>query len=101
MDEKYSLQDFENIKELGKGSFSNVRLVKRKRDGKLLALKEVNMDRLTMGEKNLALNEVRLLASISSPFIISYHGSFFSSKSNSLCLLMEYAEEGDLEVPLK
>lgn len=59
------------------------------------------MDKLSISEKNSALNEIRLLASISSPYVISYEGSFYSAKTNSLCLLMEYADNGDLEVNRK
>lgn len=44
------------------------------------------------------MNEVRILASISNDYIIGYKEAFFDSKSNTLCIIMEYAEGGDLEV---
>ena len=50
-------------------------------------------------EKDNALNEVRLLASIDSPNIISYKTAFFQEAGNTLCILMEYADGGDLAVP--
>jgi len=76
------------LESLGQGSFSKVKLVRRISDGKIMALKQVFMDKLGMNEKNAALNEVRLLASIKSPYVISYEGSFYSSAMNCLCLLM-------------
>lgn len=47
-------------------------------------------------EKENAVNEVRILASIDNPNIISYKDAFFDEGSNSLCIVMEYADDGDL-----
>jgi NIMA (never in mitosis gene a)-related kinase len=47
-------------------------------------------------EKENAVNEVRILASIDNPNIISYKDAFFDEASNSLCIVMEYADDGDL-----
>jgi len=54
------------------------------------------MVNLSEKEKHNALNEVRLLASIQDPFIIQYKEAFFDEASSSLCLIMEYADDGDL-----
>lgn len=48
-------------------------------------------------EKENALNEVRILASIDHPNIISYKNTFFDEKAQALCIVMEFAEEGDLQ----
>jgi NIMA (never in mitosis gene a)-related kinase len=48
-------------------------------------------------EKEAALNEVRLLASISIPYVIGYHGAFFDNTKQSLCIVMEFADGGDLQ----
>lgn len=61
-------------------------------------MKTVTLNRLTQKEKDNALNEVRLLASIQIPYVIGYKGSLFDSDTNSLCILMEYADGGDLQV---
>lgn len=47
-------------------------------------------------EKENALNEIRLLASIESDFIISYKEAFLDHDSSTLCLVLEFAESGDL-----
>ena len=49
-------------------------------------------------EKKNALNEIRLLASVDHPYIVSYKQSFFDEETNNLCLIMELASNGDLEV---
>jgi NIMA (never in mitosis gene a)-related kinase len=61
---------------------------------------KVRISNLNEKEKQNALNEVRLLASINSDFIIKYKEAFFDSKSNTLCIVMEFADGGDLEVTI-
>jgi len=50
---------------LGEGAYSSVYKVKRNSDANIYALKKVRMMNLTPKEKENALNEVRILASIS------------------------------------
>ena len=37
------------------------------------------------------------MASIRIPYVISYKGAFFNNESQSLCVIMEYADGGDLQ----
>lgn len=76
-----SISDFDILKRLGEGSFGTVYMVKRKSDGKIYAMKKVKMTSLSTKEKENALNEVRILASISSPNIISYKEAFYDEGS--------------------
>lgn len=61
-------------------------------------MKQIKMTQLNAKEKDNALNEVRLLASIDSPNIISYKSAFFEEMGSTLCILMEFADGGDLAV---
>ena len=54
------------------------------------------MERLKEKEKQNALNEVRLLASIQHPHIVSYKEAFIDDSTSTLCLVTELAEDGDL-----
>lgn len=54
------------------------------------------MTNLSEKEKHNALNEVWILASIQDPNVISYKEAFFDESSNSLCIIMEFADDGDL-----
>lgn len=92
---KMSISDFEVLSKLGDGAYSTVYKVKRVNDGMIYALKKVKMQNLNKKEKKNALNEVRILASIEHPNIISYKEAFFDESGN-LCLVMEYADNGDL-----
>ena len=90
------MNDFQILSKLGEGTYSTVYKVKRLIDNNIYALKKVKLLNLSEKEKSNALNEVRILASIKSPYIISYKEAFFDEKDSTLCIIMEYAENGDL-----
>ena len=96
-----SLNDFEFGKELGKGAFGSVTIVKRKEDNKIYAMKRVKIGRLSQKEKNNSFNEVRLLASLDHKNIIEYKEAFYDDKSKTLNIVMEYADGGDLSTKIK
>lgn len=61
------------------------------------------MAKLTPRERENAVNEVRILASIqysccnlSHPNIVGYKEAFFEDATRSLCIVMEFADGGDL-----
>ena len=91
-----SLNNFILGKALGKGAFGSVRIVTRKEDGKIYAMKSVNIGKLDNREKEAALNEVRILASLNHPNIIGYKDAFYDEPSKSLNIVMEYADDGDI-----
>lgn len=64
---------------------------------KALKLLETTTDR----EKANALAEIRYLASIQHPNVISYKAAFIDEASSCLCLVMEYASGGDLSQKVK
>jgi NIMA (never in mitosis gene a)-related kinase len=92
-----SMRDFEMMKDLGKGAFGTVHLVRRKADGNIYAMKRVKISQLNPKEQENALNEVRILASITHPNIIGYKEAFFEEDTKTLDIVMEYADDGDLE----
>ena len=58
--------------------------VKRLSDNKEYALKKVKMFELNEKEKENSINEVRILASIKHPNIISYKEAFLDDSSQNL-----------------
>ena len=95
------MNDFIIGKIIGKGAFGSVSLVTRKNDGKIYAMKRVNIGKLNNKEKESSLNEIRILASLSHPNIIGYKEAFFDESTNTLNIVMEFADEGDLEKKIK
>ena len=96
-----SLNDFIFGKILGKGSFGTVNIVTRKQDNKIYAMKRVNISSLSDKDKQSSLNEIRILASLQHPNIIGYKEAFFDDETKTLNIVMEYAEEGDIENKVK
>ena len=90
------MDGFEILSKLGDGSYSVVYKVRRKIDDKIYALKKVKLQNLSEKEKENSLNEVRILASVRSTFVISYKEAFIDENDKSLCIIMEYADKGDL-----
>ena len=57
----------------------------------------MRLSKLSSKEKDNAINEVRILASINHENIAAYKEAFFEQGSSSLCIVMEYANGGDLQ----
>lgn len=91
-----SLADFKQLALLGEGAYSAVYKVLRLADHEIYALKKVKLPSLSDKEKQNALNEVRLLASVTNDYIIAYKEAFFDDKTKCLCIVQECADAGDL-----
>jgi len=65
-------------------------------DKQIYALKKVSMAPLSIKERENALNEVRILASIKHPNVVAYKEAFIEEAEQSLCIVMEYADDGDV-----
>lgn len=86
---------------IGKGSYSEVFKVLRKEDQQIYALKKVNIKSLSAKEQQNALNEVRILASISHDNVIAFKEAFIDDAKEFLFLIIEYADGSDLYQRIK
>ena len=75
---------FVNLYNSGTGAYSSVYKVKRIADAQEYAMKKVDINDLTFKEKQNALNEVRILASLKHQNVISYKEAFFDEPSGML-----------------
>ncbi|CAD8104345.1 unnamed protein product [Paramecium sonneborni] len=94
-----NLSHFVILSELGKGSFGVVYKVKSTQDGLIYVLKKINLTHLKPKHQAEALKEAQLLRKLKHPNIITYYVSFI--EQDNLCIIMEYAEGGDLQKLLK
>ncbi len=78
------MNDFQIISKLGEGAYSVVYKARRLVDGNTYALKKVKLLNLSDKEKQNALNEVRILASVKSNFVVSYKEAFFDEAESCL-----------------
>ena len=54
------------------------------------------MKNISDKDKLNALNEIRLLASVKHPNVVSFKEAFIDHASQNMCVVMEYCERGDL-----
>lgn len=59
-----------------------------------MVLKKINMNELSASERQLAINEAKVLSIVCHPNIVSYYGSF--EFNGDLYIEMEYADAGTL-----
>jgi len=92
---KYSIVDFETMKTIGRGAFGEVRLVRKKDDNQVYALK--TMRKIEMVAKKQVTHiraERNLLAAADNIWLVKLHYSF--QDDSFLYLVMEYCAGGDL-----
>jgi len=63
-------------------------------------MKKVKLAKLSHKEKENALNEIRILASVKHKNVIGYKEAFFDETTNILCIVMEIANGGDLDAKI-
>jgi len=93
------LSDFEIVKQLGKGSYGTVYVVRSKLDMNTYVMKKMELNHLKESQQRECYREVSILRKVSHPNIIKYYSSFLENES--LCIIMEYAELGDLYTLIK
>lgn len=84
---------YTKIREIGSGSFGKAILVKDS-EGRPFVLKAIDISRMDAKERRDAVNEVKVLSSLKHPYVIAYRESFLEGRT--LCIVMDYAEGGDL-----
>jgi len=92
---KLCLEDFETIKVIGKGAFGEVRLVQKKDNGHIYAMKTLLKSEMYKKDQLAHVRAERdVLANSDSPWVVSLFYSF--QDSQYLYLIMEYLPGGDL-----
>lgn len=92
------LHDFLILRSLGAGTGGVCRLARRRADGKLYALKELEMPAEHSAASSV-MQEIHILASLEHPYIVRYYDSFIEERK--LFLVMEYATHGSLHSVLQ
>lgn len=93
------MDDYQELQHLGRGAFGEVLLMKQKSTGLLCAVKRLTKQALSAAEEAEHLSEVKALQALEHPCILKYYGSLEGKES--LSLVMEYADAGDLQQLLR
>lgn len=92
---KVTLENFEFIKVLGKGTFGKVILCREKGTGRLFAIKILKKEVIIQKDEVAhTLTENRVLRTTNHPFLTSLKYSF--QTNDRLCFVMEYVNGGEL-----
>jgi serine/threonine protein kinase len=94
------VERFRQIRLLGEGSFGKCYLVENPADGSLLVLKDINIRGMSDREKQEALNEAKILKAFDHPNIVRCYDAY-TTPDGKLCILMDYADGGDLQSKIK
>ncbi|XP_061209141.1 serine/threonine-protein kinase Nek5 isoform X2 [Neopsephotus bourkii] len=88
------MDKYEIIKKIGEGSFGKIFLAKVKVDNEQCVIKEINLTKMPVKEKEASQKEVILLAKMKHANIVTFYASF--QEKNKLYIVMEYCDGGDL-----
>eukprot|EP01104_Vermistella_antarctica_P015941 TRINITY_DN5339_c0_g1_i1.p1 TRINITY_DN5339_c0_g1~~TRINITY_DN5339_c0_g1_i1.p1 ORF type:complete len:1110 (+),score=378.59 TRINITY_DN5339_c0_g1_i1:184-3513(+) len=90
--EKIHWSDLEIVRELDKGAFASIH--EALRCGERVAVKKFNAQTLTKENKEEVENEIRIMTSLHSGFIVQIYGAHLSPPN--MCVVMEYCARGSL-----
>ena len=79
------------VRQLGAGMHSTVHLVQRKQDARLLVIKR------WIKSPPEALREAKMLKALHHPNIVRVHEHFTDPATQQLCIVMDFATQGDLQ----
>lgn len=70
--------------------YSTVFLCKQISDNKLVITKEIPVDQMSVEERQVSMNEAKVLAMLDHPNVIAYYDSFLEDKT--MIIVMEYVQ---------
>ncbi|NXN31642.1 NEK5 kinase, partial [Nycticryphes semicollaris] len=88
------MDKYEIIKKIGEGSFGTIFLAKGKVDNEQCVVKEINLTKMPVKEKEASQKEVILLAKMKHANIVTFYDCL--QEKNKLYIVMEYCDGGDL-----
>lgn len=86
------MEKYCKIKVLGNGAFGKAWLVSCNKTHQAFVIKEISIPALRERDKQQAINEVKILATLKHKNIVMYKEAFVHEKC--LCITMEYADDG-------
>ncbi|GFS40221.1 hypothetical protein NPIL_281261 [Nephila pilipes] len=93
-----SVDDFENLGELGAGNGGVVTKVLHKYSKLVMARKLIHLE-VKPAIRNQIIRELKVLHECNSPYIVGFYGAFYSDGEINIC--MEYMDGGSLDLVLK
>ncbi|CAJ1380432.1 unnamed protein product [Effrenium voratum] len=95
-DEKLS---YRRLRLLGQGSFGKAFLARDLQNGELVVMKQVHVEKMDVKARNTAVREAVALRRVQHPNVVRFREVFV--RSGWLCLVMDFADGGDLCAAIK
>lgn len=93
-------ESYKKLKTLGSGAFGTAYLVQAQTSGQHLVIKEIDIQQMDDAERRATLREAKILELLNHPNIIKFH-EVYKTRRGKLCIVMEYADAGDLNQLIK
>lgn len=90
------MKRYEKVKQIGKGSYGKVYLMRDKTNDELVVVKQIPIKSKDQKGKNAAMKEAHVLEMLQHPNVIAYLDSFFDHRGG-FCIVLEYADGKDLQ----
>lgn len=91
----------ERLQHIGRGQYASAQLVKETATNLTYVAKCISLAALNDHDQDLAHQEVFLLQTLCNPYIVAYRDSFLIEGANTLVIVMEYCEGGDMRKAIK
>ena len=100
MVEKKTYETYKKVSTLGTGSFGTAYLVECQSSREFAVIKQVDIQQMNDEERKETLREAKILEALSHPNIIRFR-EVYKTKKGKLCIVMDYADNGDLQTKIK
>lgn len=100
MVEKKQYETYKKVSTLGTGSFGTAYLVECQSNKEYAVIKQIDIQAMSDDERKETLREAKILEVLSHPNIIRFR-EVYKTKKGKLCIVMDYADNGDLQTKIK
>ena len=85
---------------MGVGSFGTAYLVECQSDKRYAVIKQIDIQNMDENERRETLREAKILEVLQHPNIVRFR-EVYKTKKGKLCIVMDYADGGDLQGRIK
>jgi len=95
-----TFETYKKVSTLGVGSFGTAYLVQCQSNNELAVIKQIDIAQMSEEERRETLNEAKILEVLNHPNITRFR-EVYKTKKGKLCIVMDYADDGDLQSKIK
>ena len=89
-------ESYKKVRTIGKGACGTAFLVMAQNAQQLMVVKEINMKAMDTETRKGCLREAKIMQKLSHPNIVKSY-EVYKTRTEKLCIVMEYSDNGDLE----